>query len=144
MKIGLAGLPMSGKTSIFNMATRAKAQTRDYSAQTDEINNGIIKVPDARIDHLVTIFKPKRPPTQPLNSLISQASATLKANLPVKPSPTSESAMPSCWLSDSCQRRNSYIHNRIDPPQISKNSALEFTFSDLEMVTNKIERLNKE
>ncbi len=145
MKIGLAGLPMSGKTSIFNMATRAKAQTRDYLAQTDEINNGIIKVPDARIDHLVTIFKPKKTTYATVeftdipgisNAESKSASKTL-ANIRI-----CDAVMLVVRLFAS--EEIPHIHNRIDPAADLEELCLEFIFSDLEMVTNKIERLNKE
>ncbi|EKD82111.1 MAG: hypothetical protein ACD_39C01479G0001 [uncultured bacterium] len=145
MKIGLAGLPMSGKTSIFNMATRAKAQTRDYLAQTDEINSGIIKVPDARIDHLATIFKPKKTTFATVeftdipgisNAESKSASKTL-SNIRV-----CEAIMLVIRLFES--EEIPHIHNKIDPAADLEELCLEFIFSDLEMVTNKIERLQKE
>ncbi len=145
MKIGLAGLPMSGKTSVFNMATRAKAQTRDYLAQTDEINNGIIKVPDERIDHLVTIFKPKK-----------TTYATVEfTDIPGISNAESKSASKTLANIRSCDaimlvirlfasEEIPHIHNKIDPVADLEELCLEFIFSDLEMVINKIERLNKE
>ncbi|PKL42914.1 MAG: redox-regulated ATPase YchF [Candidatus Riflebacteria bacterium HGW-Riflebacteria-1] len=145
MKIGLAGLPMSGKTSIFNMATRAKAQTRDYLAQTDEINSGIIKVPDARIDHLTTVFKPKKTTFATVeftdipgisNAESKSASKTL-GNIRI-----CEAIMLVVRLFDS--EEIPHIHNKVDPAADLEELCLEFIFSDLEMVTNKIERLQKE
>lgn len=145
MKIGLAGLPMSGKTSIFNMATRAKAQTRDYLAQTDEINNGVIKVPDHRIDHLTTVFKPKKTTLATVeftdipgisNAESKSASKTL-ANIRI-----CDAIMLVVRLFAS--EEIPHIHNRVDPAADLEELCLEFIFSDLEMVTNKIERLNKE
>ncbi|NCB39100.1 MAG: redox-regulated ATPase YchF [Erysipelotrichia bacterium] len=145
MKIGLAGLPMSGKTSIFNMATRAKAQTRDYLAQTDEINNGIIKVPDARIDKLATIFKPKK-----------TTFATVEfTDIPGISNAESKSASKTLANIRSCDaimlvvrlfpgEEVPHIHNKIDPAADLDELSLEFIFSDLEMIMNKIERLNKE
>lgn len=145
MKIGLAGLPMSGKTSIFNMATRAKAQTRDYLAQTDEINNGIIKVPDERIEHLNTIFKPKK-----------STYATVEfTDIPGISSSESNSASKTLANVRTCDaimlvvrlfpsEDIPHIHNKIDPSADLEELCLEFIFSDLEMVTNKIDRLNKE
>ncbi len=145
MKIGLAGLPMSGKTSVFNMATRAKAQTRDYLSQTDEINSGIIKVPDARIDHLVTIFKPKKTTFATveftdipgISSSETGSASKILANIR-----SCDAAMLVVRLFAS--EEVPHIHNKIDPAADLEEICLEFIFSDLEMVTNKIERLNKE
>ena len=145
MKIGLAGLPMSGKTSIFNMATRAKAQTRDYLAQTDEINSGIIKVPDARIDHLTTVFKPKKTTFATveftdipgISSSESKSASKILANIRI-----CEAIMLVVRLFES--EEIPHIHNKIDPAADLEELCLEFIFSDLEMITNKIERLQKE
>lgn len=145
MKIGLAGLPMSGKTSIFNMATRAKAQTRDYLVQTDEINSGIIKVPDARIDHLSTIFKPKKTTYATveftdipgISSSDNKSASKILANIR-----TCDAIMLVIRLFESIEVP--HIHDKIDPAADVEELCLEFIFSDLEMVTNKIERLQKE
>ncbi|MBU1106762.1 MAG: redox-regulated ATPase YchF [Candidatus Riflebacteria bacterium] len=145
MKIGLAGLPMSGKTSIFNMATRAKAQTRDYLAQSDEINSGIIKVPDNRIDHLTTIFKPKKTTFATveftdipgISNSENKSASKILANIR-----TCEAIMLVVRLFES--EEIPHIHNKIDPAADLEELCLEFIFSDLEMVTNRIERLQKE
>lgn len=145
MKIGLAGLPMSGKTSLFNMATRAKAQTRDYLMQTDEVNNGVIKVPDERIDFLTGVFKPKK-----------TTYATVEfTDIPGISNDESKSASKTLANIRTCDAlmlvirlfggdEVPHIHNRIDPAADVEELCLEFIFSDLEMVINKIERLNKE
>ena len=145
MKIGLAGLPMSGKTTIFNMATRGDAQTRDYLMQTDEVNNGIIKVPDERIDYLTGIFKPKKTIYATVeftdipgisHNESKQASKTL-ANIR-----TCEAVMLVIRLFES--NAVPHIHDKIDPAADLEELCLEFIFSDLEMVQNKIEKLHKD
>ena len=145
MKIGLAGLPMSGKTSIFNMATKANAQTRDYLMQTDEINSGIIKVPDERIDFLTQSYNPKK-----------TTFATVEfTDIPGISHDDSKSASKTLANIRICEalmvvvrlfpgEAVPHIHDRIDPVSDLEELCLEFIFSDLEMVQNKIERLNKE
>jgi hypothetical protein len=145
MKIGLAGLPMSGKTSIFNMATRAKAQTRDYLVQTDEINTGIIKVPDDRIDYLTEVYKPKKTiyatveftDIPGISHDENKSASKILANIRV-----CDALMLVIRLFDS--EEVPHIHNRIDPAADVEELCLEFIFSDLEMVMKKIERLNKD
>jgi GTP-binding protein YchF len=55
MKIGLIGLPSTGKTTFFQLLTGT-----DSSQNKSEANFGIAKVPDDRIDFLSGIYKPKK------------------------------------------------------------------------------------
>src|SRR5258707_8849146 len=60
MKIGLVGLPKSGKTSLFNLLTGATVATSSFGTARGEMHAGVARVPDARVDRLVTLFKPKK------------------------------------------------------------------------------------
>jgi len=60
MKIGLIGLPKSGKTTLFNLLTGSKVATARYDAGRAELHTGIARVPDPRVDRLSAIFKPKK------------------------------------------------------------------------------------
>ena len=59
MKVGLIGPRGAGKTIIFNMLTGLSAQVGGFGTR-EEVHLGVIKVPDARIDRLSQIFKPKK------------------------------------------------------------------------------------
>ncbi len=59
MKVGLIGHRGAGKTTIFNMLTGLQAQVGGFGGKED-VHLGVIKVPDARIDKLSRIFKPKK------------------------------------------------------------------------------------
>jgi len=59
MKVGLIGHRGAGKTTIFNMLTGLQAQVGGFGGK-EEIHLGVIKVPDARIDRLSEIYKPKK------------------------------------------------------------------------------------
>ena len=59
MKLGIIGLPQSGKTTLFNALTRSNTPTT-ASAGRIEIHNGVVDVPDPRIDKLSGMFKPKK------------------------------------------------------------------------------------
>ncbi|MFV9507755.1 MAG: redox-regulated ATPase YchF [Oscillochloridaceae bacterium umkhey_bin13] len=60
MKIAIIGLANSGKTTVFNALTRGTAETAAYSSGQLEPNLATVKVPDARLDVLATMFKPKK------------------------------------------------------------------------------------
>jgi GTP-binding protein YchF len=57
MKVGIAGFPRSGKTTIFNALS---GQHADVGGFTDKVHLGSIKVPDRRIDWLSEHFKPRK------------------------------------------------------------------------------------
>ncbi|HLF49033.1 MAG TPA: DUF933 domain-containing protein [Methylomirabilota bacterium] len=60
MKIGLIGLPKSGKTSLFNLLTGSSVATSSFGASRGELHTGIARVPDERVDRLSALFKPKK------------------------------------------------------------------------------------
>lgn len=60
MKIGLVGLPKSGKTTLFNLLTGASVATSRYDAGRNELHTGVARVPDPRVDRLSALFKPRK------------------------------------------------------------------------------------
>src|SRR5947209_13136281 len=60
MRIGLIGLPKSGKTTLFNLLTGSSVATSRYDAGRAELHTGVARVPDARVDRLTVLFKPKK------------------------------------------------------------------------------------
>jgi len=59
MKLGIIGLPQSGKTTIFNALTRGNTPTT-ASAGRIEVHTAVVDVPDPRVDKLSAMFKPKK------------------------------------------------------------------------------------
>jgi len=59
MKLGIIGLPQSGKTTIFNALTGGDAPT-SASAGRIEVHTAVVDVPDLRIDRLSAMFNPKK------------------------------------------------------------------------------------
>jgi len=60
MKLALAGLSNSGKTTLFNALTGLDIETTIYPSVTGEPHIGIVKVPDSRVDKLSYIYNPKK------------------------------------------------------------------------------------
>ena len=58
MQIAIVGLAASGKTTVFNTLTRGHAETGGFGGL--QLNVGVVKVPDERLDRLAEIFKPKK------------------------------------------------------------------------------------
>ena len=59
MKLGIIGLPQSGKTTIFNALTRGHAPTTASTVRF-EVHNAVVDVPDPRVDKLSAMFKPRK------------------------------------------------------------------------------------
>jgi ribosome-binding ATPase len=59
LQLGIIGLPLSGKTTVFNALSGSKAAVGNYST-SKAANLSIVKVPDKRMDRLVEIFEPKK------------------------------------------------------------------------------------
>jgi GTP-binding protein YchF len=59
MKLGIIGLPQSGKTTIFNALTRGDTPTT-ASAGRIEVHTAVVDVPDPRVDKLSAMFNPRK------------------------------------------------------------------------------------
>ena len=60
IKIGLVGLPKSGKTTIFNAVTGSEAETSDYYSGATKPNLATVEVADERLDYLEGIYNPHK------------------------------------------------------------------------------------
>jgi len=60
MKIGLIGLPKSGKTTLFNLLTGSSVATARYDTGRAELHTGVARVPDPRVEVLHGMFNPKK------------------------------------------------------------------------------------
>jgi GTP-binding protein YchF len=60
MRLGIIGLPNSGKTTIFNALTRSNRPTGAVSGGKLEVFTAVVPVPDERIDKLSKMYNPKK------------------------------------------------------------------------------------
>ncbi|MCL2204136.1 MAG: redox-regulated ATPase YchF [Defluviitaleaceae bacterium] len=59
MKLGIVGLPNSGKSTLFNAIMQTGAQAANYPFSTVNPNVGRVPVPDERLEGLAEMYKPK-------------------------------------------------------------------------------------
>lgn len=59
MKVGIVGLPNVGKSTLFNVLTKAGAASENYPFCTIEPNIGVVSVPDVRLQQISNLVKPQ-------------------------------------------------------------------------------------
>lgn len=145
MKIGLVGLPLTGKTTLFNLLTGAAAATGHFSGRTDT-NMGIARVPDPRIDFLSGLYHPKKTTYAQIEFVDIAGFISGKEG---------HKSGAGKFLNDvrSCDalvhvlrafRNPDVVHvtDPVDPVKDLEAVELELLFSDLELVEKRIERIN--
>jgi len=138
MKIGLIGLSGVGKTTIFNLLTNTKAATGAYGAK--DVNVGMAKVPDKRMDFLVGLYKPRK---------VSFAQIEFIDIAGVVPEGGSRKFL------DDVRDCDAIVHvirafenpdvphvaNEINPAKDLETVDMELLFADLELLEKRIERI---
>ena len=60
LKVGIVGLPNTGKTTLFNSMTGLDQPVSNFPFTTTQPFVGAVSVPDERLDKLVSIYHPKK------------------------------------------------------------------------------------
>jgi hypothetical protein len=147
MRVGLLGLPASGKTTLFNMLTASHAQT-GAAATKGETHLAVIKVPDVRIDRLSAIFQPKKT-TYAEIAFVDMAG--LAGDPAARRNQTADSfkvlrdtdalALVVRVFDDPAVPHS---HETIDPVRDLDELITELVFADLDLASRRLERLAKE
>ncbi len=146
MRLGIIGLPQSGKTTLFNALTRG-TQPTGISAGRVEVHTGVVDVPDPRVDRLSEMFKPKKTIYAKVtyadiaglegNTARSGISGTLLNQL---------SQMDAFLQVVRCFEDDNVPHPQgsVDPQRDLASMESEFILNDLIAVERKLERLTEE
>ena len=59
MRLGIIGLPQSGKTTVFNALTRGDLPIIASGGRFD-VHTAVVDVPDSRLDSLSALYKPEK------------------------------------------------------------------------------------
>ncbi len=148
MRVGLLGLPASGKTTLFNMLTASNAQTGATGSGHGETHLAVIKVPDTRIDRLSAIFQPKK-------TTFAEVAFVDMAGLAGDPSSRRGQTADSFKVLRDTDALAIVVrvfpdesvphpHQTIDPIRDLDEILTELIFADLDLVSRRLERLVKE
>lgn len=149
LSIGLVGLPNVGKSTTFNALTKAQnAEAANYPFCTIEPNKAVVPVPDARLDQLAKIVNPEKIQHSTLD-FVDIAGLVKGAS--------KGEGLGNKFLSNiretevilqivRCFDDENIVHTegRIDPLSDVEIIENELIFADIEVLTNRIERLKKQ
>lgn len=151
LTIGIIGLPQSGKTTLFNALTRANAPISGYATSTVQANVAMVQVPDARLQPLAEIFKPKKvtPTTVEFVDVAgvgqhAQDSAEKRQGLSAEFLGHIRNADALAIVLRTFENSNvPHVYNTIDPNRDLDSLNTELALTDLTSVERRIERTKK-
>jgi len=147
LKAGIVGLPNVGKSTLFNAITKKNILAANYPFATIEPNVGVVFVPDERLDKLNELYKPER--------LVPTSFEFIDIAGLVKGASKGE-GLGNKFLSHirevdaivevvRCFDDGNVIHveEGIDPVRDIEIINLELTLADLEVISNRAEKIKK-
>jgi GTP-binding protein YchF len=147
MKLGMVGLPNVGKSTLFNALTNAGAESANYPFCTIEKNVGVVSVPDTRLDWLAEQYDPDKftPATLEFADIAGLVRGASKGE-----------GLGNKFLADirevdaiihvvRCFEDDNIIHvdGNINPTRDTETINLELIFSDIEILTRRIDKSKK-
>jgi GTP-binding protein YchF len=147
MRLGIIGLPQSGKTTLFNALTRGSQPTGAASSGRIEVHTAVVDVPDPRVDTLSAMFRPKK-------TIYAKVTYADFAGLEGSAAKTGISGQ----LLNQLTQMDGFIHvvrcfpddevphpsGSVDPLRDITSMDAEFVLNDLIAVERKLERLAEE
>jgi GTP-binding protein YchF len=140
MNIGILGMPLTGKTTIFNLLTSQHRQTDSFSSAKTK-NIGVVKVADERIDYLSSLYQPQKTTYATIEIIDIPG---ISADIPEK---LKQEIFHQVQNSDALLMvirvfEEEAIPGDTDPVRQLESLVYEIILRDLELVENRISRLD--
>ena len=140
LRAALIGFPSSGKTTLFQLMTSAKDAPRGKG----DVNIGISKVPDARLDILTAMYNPKKrvPATVEFTDIIAPARTGAQALVDVAGYKNADALVHVVRAF----RDESVPHpsGSVDPARDAQAMEDELLLADLGVAERRLERIDKD
>src|SRR5215813_14989452 len=140
LRAALIGLPSSGKTTLFQLMT----SIHDAPRGKGDVNVGISKVPDARLDRLTAMYNPRKrvPATVEFTDIIAPARSGAQALVDVAGYKNADALVHVVRAF----RDQSVPHpsGAIDPARDAQAMEDELILADLGIAERRLERLEKD
>ena len=148
MRLGMVGLPNSGKSTLFNALTNSEAASGNYPFSTVDKNVGIVPVGDARLAVLQEIYNAKK---------ITPATIEFVDIAGLVRGSSGGGGMGNKFLSHIREMDGlvqvvrcfddeniPHVDDTVDPVRDMETIRLELIFADMETVTKRIDKVKKE
>lgn len=147
LKAGIVGLPNVGKSTLFNAITKKSILVANYPFATIDPNVGIVTVPDERLQHLEEIYLPQevKPATFEFVDIAGIVKgASLGEGLGNKFLSHIRETDAICEVVRCFNDKEiTHVEGSVDPIRDVEIINLELALADLEIITNRIDKIKK-
>lgn len=145
MRIGIIGLPASGKSTVYRLLTHG--QPSHQAGQAGEASIAVVKVPDPRLERLARMFTPKKV-TPATIEFVDFAPLVKESGKPASPG---GQLLPQMRQANALlvvlrafkDERVPHIEGRVDPAQDAATLHSELVLADLDVAEKRIGRIEE-